>query len=435
MKKRVVIIGAMGRDLHNYLMYFKNNPEYEVVAFTNTQIPTLKHNKIPKIITGNKEIPIHPEEELSWLIKHYKIDEAVLSYSDLSAKEVIDKASIVLAAGANFKLLGPNNTMIKSKRPLICVNATRTGAGKGTIVRYILDILKKLGKKPVVLRHPMSYNRHLEKQIVQRFENYDDLDKFETSIEEREEYQPYIDKGYIVYAGIDYRKILKKAEQEGNFITYEGGNNDISFFQPDLYITVVDPLRPEGLFSYPGETNLLLADIIIINKTNLAKKDEIIKIIQNIKKINPKAIIIKGNSIIHVDKPELIKNKSVLVIEDSPSVTHGSLGYAAGYMAAKNFGAKSIVDPRPYLIGFLKNIFKKYKQIENVLPSTGYNKKELKELEETINKIKCDSIIFGTLCDLTKIMKINKPIAKVSYKFEELDNQPKLLNIIKNKFE
>lgn len=423
----------MGRDLHNYIMYFKDNPIYEVVAFTNTQIPTLKHNKIPKIITEDKEIPIHPEEELSWLIKHYNINECVLSYSDLSAKELSDKASIVLAAGADFKLLGPNSTMIKSQKPLICINATRTGAGKGTIARYFLNILKKLNKNPTVIRHPMTYNRKLEKQIVQRFSNYNDLDKFETTLEEREEYQPYIDNGYIVYAGVNYKFILKKAEKESDFIVYEGGNNDISFFKPDLYVTVVDPLRIDGLFSYPGETNVRLADILIINKVNLVKNKDIYLLISEIKKINNKAQIIKGNSIISVDKPNLIRNKNVLVIEDSPTVTHGYLGYAAGYIAAKKFKARKIIDPRPYAVGSFKEIFKKYKHIKNVLPSTGYDKNELDDLEKTINNSKCDSVIFGTPCDLTKVIKINKPIVKVNYFFEEI-GKPKLLKIIKNKF-
>lgn len=424
-------MGSAGRDYHNYLTYYKNNPIYEVIAFTvASQIPSLRHNKFPKKLAGKKSIPIHPESELPWLIKHYKIDEVVLSYSDLSHAEVIDKASIVLASGADFKLIGPHLTMLGSKKPLIAICATRTGAGKGTIARKILEILRELKLKPIAIRHPMPYSRRLEEQIVQRFKTYNDLKKHKTTIEEREEYQPYIDQGYIIYSGIDYKKILKRAEKECNIVVFESGNNDISFFRPDLYVVVADPLRVEGLYSYPGEANVRLADLIIINKCNTAKIKDINLLINNIKKINPKVPIIKGDSIIKIDKPELVKNKSVLVIEDSPTVTHGSLGYSAGYIAAKNYKAKNIVNPRPHAVGFFKEVYKTYPHIKNVLPSTGYEKKELKDLERTINRIKCDTIILGTPCDLTKLIKINKPIAKVSYVFKEI-GKPRLKNFIK----
>ncbi len=425
-------MGSAGRDYHNYLTYYKNNPIYEVVAFTAaSQIPSLKHNKFPKQLAGKKSIPIHPESELPWLIKHYKIDEVVLSYSDLSHAEVVDKASIVLANGADFKLIGSHRTMLKSKKPLIAVCATRTGAGKGTIARKILSILKEFKFKPICIRHPMPYLTHLEKQRVQRFKSYNDLKKHKTTIEEREEYQPYIDQGYTIYSGIDYKRILKRAEKEGNIIVFESGNNDISFFKPDLYVVVADPLRVEGLYSYPGEANVRLADLIIINKCNTAKHKDIKILIEKIKKINPKVPIIKGNSIISVDKPELVKGKSVLVIEDSPTVTHGSLGYSAGYIAAKKYKAKKIVNPKPYAIGFFKEIYKEYPHIKNVLPSTGYEKKELKDLEKTINRVKCDTVVFGTLCDLTKIININKPIVKVNYVFEEI-GKSNLEKVLKN---
>ena len=414
-------MGSAGRDYHNYLRYYKNNPKYEVVAFTAaSQIPSLRHNVFPKILAGKKSIPIHPESELQSLIKRYKIDEVALSYSDLSHAEVIDKASIVLASGADFKLIGPNQTMIKSKKPLIAVCATRTGAGKGTIARKILQILKGFKIKPVILRHPMPYSKRLEEQIVQRFVSYDDLDKNKCTIEEREEYQPYIDQGYTVYAGIDYTKIIRRAERDGKVIVFESGNNDLSFFKPDLYIVVADPLRIDGLYSYPGEANVRLADLIIINKCNTAKSKDISLLIKNIKKINPKVPIIKGNSVISVDKLELIKGKSVLVIEDSPTVTHGSLGYSAGYIAAKKYKAKKIINPKPYAVGFLKKIFKEYPHIKDVLPSTGYEKNELRDLEKTINRINCNTVILGTPCDLTKIIKIKKPIVRVSYVFEEI---------------
>src|SRR3989344_4776368 len=427
-------MGASGRDFHNFLIYFKNNPQYQVVGFTQAQIPGIEKRSFPKSLAGRlykKNIPFYPEEKLAELIPKLKVDEVVLAYSDLSHKEVMDKASIVLAAGANFRLLGPRDTMLTSKKPLIAVCATRTGAGKGTIARKVLEILKELKVKVVVLRHPMPYSRHLEKEIVQRFETYNDLKKQRTTIEEREEYEPYINQKYIVYAGVDYRKIIKKAEKEGDVMVFESGNNDLSFFKPDLYIVVADPLRIEGLYSYPGEANIRLADVIIINKCNATKLNNIRLLIENIKKINQKAPIIKGNSVITVDNPELIKGKSVLVIEDSPTITHGSLRYSAGSIAAKKYKAKKIINPKLYAIGVFKEIYKKYPHIKNVLPSTGYNKEELEDLEKTINNCKCDTIVLGTPCDLTKVIKITKPVVRVNYKFEEI-GEKQLVSFVKN---
>lgn len=416
-------MGAAGRDLHNFLTYFKDNPEYKVVCFTATQIPGIEHRTVPPILTGKlypDGIPMHPEKELPELIKKYDADQVILAYSDLSRNDVMKKASKVLAYGADFRLMGPKYTMLKSKKPLVSVCATRTGAGKGTISRKVLDILRKR-YKPVVIRHPMPYGV-LTKQVCQRFANYDDLDANECTIEEREEYTPYIDMGLIVYAGVDYKKILEEAEKEADIIVFEGGNNDFSFFRPDLYITVVDPLRPRGLYSYPGEVNVRMADVIVISKLNAVTDKTIVeRLIKKITKMNPKANIIKGDSVISVDKPELVKDKSVLVIEDAPTVTHGALGYSAGYVAANNYKARNIIDPRPYAEGTLKDIFKKFPHIKNVLPSMGYTKEELKDLEITINKAKCDTVVFGTMADLRKIIKINKPVARVSYEFREVE--------------
>jgi len=323
-KRRIILLGAAGRDYHNFLVYYKDNPYYEVVAFTQAQIPDIEKRSFPKELAGRlykKNIPFYPEEKLPELIRQLNIDEVVLSYSDLSHEEVMHKASITLAAGASFRLLGPKDTMLKSKIPLISVCATRTGAGKGTVARYILKILNDVGKHPVALRHPMPYARNLLTEVAQRFSSYKDLNRYQSTVEEREEYQPYIDWGYTVFAGIDYKKIIKMAEQEGDVIVYESGNNDLSFFRSDLYIVVADPLRPDGLSSYPGEANVRLADIVVINKVNATSSNAVNSMERQIRRLNGKAQIIKAKSVITTDRPELIKDKRVLVIEDSPTVT------------------------------------------------------------------------------------------------------------------
>jgi len=434
-KKKVIILGAAGRDFHNFNVYFRDNPNYEVVAFTATQIPGIEGRKYPKELAGKyypNGIPIFSEEKLMELIKKYDVHEVVFAYSDVDKQYVIDKALLCLSLGASFRLLGPKETMLKSNKPIIVVSASRTGAGKSTVVQRIIDILKPQNKIFVAIRHPMPYGI-LKNQILQKFTKESDLIEQNCTIEEIEEYLPYIRRGITVYSGVDYKKILTEAEKESDLIIFECGNNDFSFIKPNLWIVVVDPLRTGGLFSYPGEVNVRNADLVIINKINLVTRSQI-KIIENaVRKLNKSALIIKARSDISVDKPNLIKNKRVLVIEDSPTVTHGSLGYAAGYMAAKKWKAEEIVDPKKYATGYLKKVYKEYKHLKNVLPSLAYNRKQLKDLEDTINKVSCDSVILGTPADLRILIKINKPVVQVSYKLKELNASLKnsVLNFIR----
>ncbi|RLE85683.1 MAG: GTPase [Thermoprotei archaeon] len=433
-KRKVIIMGAAGRDFHNFNVYFRDNEEYEVVAFTAAQIPNITDRKYPPELSGSlypNGIPIYPENMLYDLIKKYNVDEVVLSYSDLLYDEVMRKASIALSAGADFKLLSVKNTMLKSNKPVISVCAARTGAGKSTVSRRIARLLKKYGIKFVVIRHPMPYG-DLRKQTWQRFETFEDLDKHECTIEEREEYEPHIREGNIVYAGVDYEKILSEAEKEAQVILWDGGNNDWSFYVSDLYITVVDPLRPgHELLSYPGEVNVRLADVIIINKVGIAKNEDVEKVIKNVKRINDKAIIIKANSEVSVDNPELIKGRRVLVVEDGPTVTHGGLPYAAGYVAAVKYGAKEIINPRDFAVGSIKTAYDKYSHIGPVLPALGYGRKQMKELEETINKIDCDAMVLGTPSDISRYLNIKIPVVKVFYELKEL-GKPDLEDIIKD---
>ncbi|RLE66873.1 MAG: GTPase [Thermoprotei archaeon] len=431
-RKRVIIMGAAGRDFHNFNVYYRNRPEYEVVAFTASQIPNISDRKYPPELSGPlypNGIPIYPEEMLPDLIKKYGINEVVLSYSDLLYEEVMYKASIVLSSGADFRLLSVKNTTLKTNKPVISVCAARTGAGKSTVSRRIARILKNHGVKFVIVRHPMPYG-DLRKQIVQRFEKIEDLDKYECTIEEREEYEPHLREGNVVYAGVDYERIIAEAEKEAEVILWDGGNNDWSFFETSLYITVVDPLRPgHELNSFPGEVNVHLADVVIINKVNSAKKEDVEKVIKNIKKINKKAIIIRALSEVSVDNPSLIENKRVLVIEDGPSVTHGGLPYGAGYIAALKYGAKEIIDPRPYAIGSIGYAYKKYTHLGPVLPALGYGKKQMEELEKTINSIDCDAIVLGTPSDISRYIHLKAPVVHVFYELKEID-KPDLEDII-----
>lgn len=418
-RKKVIIAGAAGRDFHNFNIVFRDNPDYEVVCFTATQIPSIENRRYPPELSGElypDGIPIYPEEKLPELIKENDVDMVVLAYSDLSYSYVMERSAIVNAAGADFVLMGPKSTMLKSKKPVIAVTAVRTGCGKSQISRKIFEILSEKGLKVVSIRHPMPYNRDLTTQIMQRFSSYDDLDRYDCTIEEREEYEPYIDMGGVVYAGVDYQKILENAENEADIIIWDGGNNDFPFIKPDLWITVADPHRPGHEISYyPGEVNFRSAHVIIINKANTAKRENIEKIKENAKKINPDAKIIEGISDIIVEKPEKIKGKRVLVIEDGPTTTHGGVGYGAGYIASVENGAKEIIDPRPFAVGSIVETFKKYAHLSKVLPAMGYGEEQIKELEETINRCDADVVVSGTPIDLNRILNVNKPIVRVRY--------------------
>ena len=418
-RKKVIIMGAAGRDFHNFNVVFRENPDYEVVCFTATQIPSIEGRLYPPELSGElypDGIPIYPESDLPKLIKEKDVDVVVLAYSDLSYEYVMQRSAIVNSAGADFMLLGPKSTMLKSKKPVIAVTAVRTGCGKSQISRKIFEIISKKGLKPVSIRHPMPYDEDLTTQIVQRFASYEDLDRYNCTIEEREEYEPYIDMGGVVYAGVDYQKILERAEKEADIIIWDGGNNDFPFIKPDLWITVADPHRAGHETSYyPGEVNFRSADVIVINKVNTAKKEDIDKIKDNVTSLNPDAKIIEAISEIEVDDPEMIKGKRVLVIEDGPTATHGGMNYGAGYFAAMENKAKEIVDPRPFAVGSIVETFRKYPHLSKVLPAMGYGKEQIKELEETINRCDADVVVSGTPIDLSRILNVNKPIVRVRY--------------------
>ncbi len=421
-RKKVIIMGAAGRDFHNFNTFFRDNSEYEVIGFTATQIPNIEERKYPKELAGElypDGIPIFPENELTSLIKDKNVEFVVFSYSDVSHTYVMHKASEVLAAGAHYLLLGSKDTMLKSKKPIIAICAVRTGSGKSQTTRRVTDILAAHGKKVVVIRHPMPYG-DLKEQIVQRFSKYEDLEKHKCTIEEREEYEPHIEKGIVVYAGVDYEKILREAENEADVILWDGGNNDIPFYKPDLHIVVLDPLRAgHELLYHPGETNLRMCDVAIINKIDSAKKADVEKVRKNIKDVNPDATIIEANSPVSVDKPDLIKDKKVLVIEDGPTLTHGGMSYGAGFVAAERAGVQAVVDPRPFAVRTIKETFNKYPQTGKILPAMGYGEEQIKDLEETINSSPVDAVIIATPIDLSKLIKINKPSVRVKYKLEE----------------
>ncbi len=425
-------MGAAGRDFHNFNVFYKDNEGYEVVAFTATQIPNIADRKYPSELAGRlypDGIPIYDEKELTGLIKEYKVDDVVFSYSDVPHEYVMHKASEVQAAGANFIILGAEQTMLKSKVPVIAVCAVRTGCGKSAATRRICQILKEAGKKVVAIRHPMPYG-DLVKQKAQRFETYEDLTLHDCTIEEMEEYEPHIEQETIVYAGVDYEAILRKAENEADIIIWDGGNNDLPFYKPDVHITLVDPHRAgHEVTFYPGETNLILADIIIISKEEYADAENIIKVKENIKKTNPNASIIDASLHITVENLERIKGRRVLAVEDGPTVTHGGMTYGAAVMAAREYGASMLVDPRPFAFGSIKETFNKYPDINNLLPAMGYDRKQILELEETINQTDCDIVITGTPIDLGRIIKINKPIVRAKYELQELI-KPGLSDII-----
>ncbi|MEE8632415.1 MAG: cyclic 2,3-diphosphoglycerate synthase [Candidatus Bathyarchaeia archaeon] len=436
-KTKVVIMGAAGRDFHNFNVYYRDNPAYEVVAFTATQIPGIEKRRYPPDLAGTdypQGIPIYPEEELPKIIHNHNVSEVVFAYSDVPHEYVMHKASLVLSCGADFRLMGPASTMLESKVPVVSVCAVRTGSGKSQTSRKVAAILKKMGLRVAVVRHPMPYG-DLSKQVWQRFTSYEDLDIHKCTIEEREEYEPHIDKGIVVFAGVDYGRILREAEKEADIVVWDGGNNDVSFYRPDLLIVVADPHRAgHELSYYPGEVNLRMANLIVINKVDSAKP-ELVKIVRrNIKKVNPEATIIEAASPITVDNPDLIKGKRVLVIEDGPTLTHGGMAYGAGVIAAKNLGATEIVDPRPYAVGSISQAFKKFQQLGPLLPALGYGEEQIRELEDTINKTPCDTVLVGTPIDLTRVLKINKPATRASYRLQE-SGSPTLEEILKKRFQ
>lgn len=433
-KRKVIIMGAAGRDFHNFNQYFKDNEEYEVVAFTATQIPNIFDRKYPSALAGklyHQGIPIYPESGLENLIKTTNVDLVVFAYSDVGYEYVMHKSALVNSCGADFMLMGTKSTQVKSTKPVVSVCAIRTGCGKSQTTRKVFNILKDMGKKIVVIRHPMPYGNLVE-QKVQRFATFEDLDKYKCTIEEREEYEPHIVNNTVVYAGVDYEAILREAEKEADIIIWDGGNNDISFYKTDLQITVVDPHRAgHELKYYAGEINLRLADVVVINKIDSADISDINTVRENIQKINPKAIVIDAASPISVDKPDVIKGKRVLVVEDGPTLTHGEMKFGAGVVAARKFGCKDLVDPRPFTVGTITQTFKKYHDIGMLLPAMGYSHQQVKDLEETINKTDCDSVILATPIDLNKIINIDKPTARVKYDLQEI-GYPDFDDVLKN---
>jgi len=431
--KKVIIMGAAGRDFHNFNVYFRNNPAYKVVAFTATQIPDIEGRKYPAELAGKlypKGIPIYAEADLDSLIRENKVDDVHFAYSDVPHEYVMNKASQVMAVGANFVLLGPDDTMIKSRKPVVSVCAVRTGSGKSQTSRKVALLLKAKGRKVAAIRHPMPYG-DLVKQKVQRYAAYSDLDKHECTIEEREEYEPHIDQGIIVYAGVDYGAILKQAEKEADVILWDGGNNDFSFYKSDLEIVVADPHRAGHELRYhPGETNFRRAQVIVINKMDTAPQDQVDIVLANIKKFNPKAKVIRANSKLTVEDGGAIAGKRVLVIEDGPTLTHGGMKYGAGIVAAQKYGAAEIIDPRPYAVGSIKKTFEKYSHLDKVLPAMGYGEKQTRELDETIDRIDCDLIVSGTPIDLKRVITPNKRILRVRYELEEIGS-PTLKDVLK----
>lgn len=435
MVEKTIIMGAAGRDFHNFNVYFRDNERYDVIGFTATQIPDIEGRQYPAELAGAlypNGIPIYSDETLADLIRDNAVDLVAFSYSDVPHTEVMHKASVVTAAGADFIIIGASYTMLKSSKKIISVCAVRTGCGKSQTSRKIVQILKSIGKKVVTVRHPMPYG-DLTRQVVQRFASYEDMDRQKCTIEEREEYEPVVRMGAVIYAGIDYEKILREAEKEADVIVWDGGNNDTPFFKPDIHIVVFDPHRAGHETNYhPGETNMLMADIAVINKVDSASSENIDKVRQTIVSHNPKATIVLAESELIAEDPDRIKGQRVLVIEDGPTLTHGEMAYGAGVIAARRFGAAELVDPRPYLVGTLKETFAKYPNIGTLLPAMGYSQKQIKDLEETINCTDCDLVVSATPIDLLQLVSINKPTVRIRYEYKD-NGQPTLADIIKEK--
>jgi len=417
-KVRVIIVGAAGRDFHDFNTFWRNDPRYEVVAFTAAQIPDIHGRTYPPELCGERYpngIPIEPEEKLAELIKKHNVDQVAMAYSDLPHIEVMHKASLVNAAGADFRIMGTKHTMLESTKPVIAVCAVRTGCGKSQTSRAITTVLKSMGKRVAAVRHPMPYG-DLRKQICQRFATLEDMDTHDCTIEEREEYEPHIAAGNVIYAGVDYEKILREAEKEADVVLWDGGNNDMSFYKPDLYVVVADPHRPgHELSYYPGETNTRLADVVVINKVGTADPKNVDLVEANVRKVNPKARIIRAQSPVTVEDPAAIAGKRVLVVEDGPTLTHGEMTYGAAHVAARAHGAAAIIDPRPFAVGSIKRTFEKYTHVTEVLPAMGYGDKQMSELEQSINASDADLVLIGTPIDLGKLLDINKPSMRVRY--------------------
>jgi predicted GTPase len=429
-------MGAAGRDFHNFNTFFRENDAYEVVAFTATQIPGIEGRRYPPALAGRlypEGIPIHDEKDLVRIIKAHQVDEVVFSYSDVTHEYVMHKASIVLAAGADYRLMGAKATQIKSSKPVVSICAVRTGCGKSQTTRHVVSALRSLGLKVVSIRHPMPYG-DLAKQAVQRFADYSDLDKYECTIEEREEYEPHIDLGAVIYAGVDYEAILREAEKEADVIVWDGGNNDIPFYVSDLHIVVADPHRPGHELAYhPGETNFRMADVIVINKMDTADYTNILRVMDNVRAANPGALIVEAASPIFVHNPEAIRGRRVLVIEDGPTLTHGEMAYGAGVVAANRFGAAEIIDPRPFAVRSIAATYEKYPGTGRVLPAMGYGEQQMRDLEETINNCDADVVIAATPIDLTRVISVRLPMERVRYELQVIGS-PTLADILAEKF-
>ncbi len=435
--KRVIIMGAAGRDFHNFNLVFRDNPAYRVVAFTATQIPDIEGRLYPPELAGQfypEGIPIYPEDDLPDLIRQLDADEVVFAYSDVSHEYVMHKASIALAAGADFRFQGPKSTMLEAEVPVVAVCAARTGSGKSQTTRRVASILGRAGKRVVVVRHPMPYG-DLRQQVCQRFASYADLDRYQCTIEEREEYEPHLDRGIVVYAGVDYAHILAQAQAEADVLLWDGGNNDVPFFRPDLHIVVVDPHRAGHEVRYhPGETNVRMADVVVINKIDTADLDAVSRVRDNIQAVNPRATIVEAASPIFVEDPEAIRGKRVLVVEDGPTLTHGEMAYGAGVVAARRFGAAEIVDPRPYAVGSIAKTYATYPNTGPVLPAMGYSQTQIAELEATIRATPCDLVIAATPIDLRRLINVDKPVDRVRYELQEI-GRPTLEDVLNTRFD
>lgn len=433
---RVMIMGAAGRDFHNFNVFFRGQERYQVVAFTATQIPNIEGRLYPPILAGPhypQGIPIYPEEELDELIVKKKIDQVVFAYSDVPHEYVMHKASQVLAAGADYRLMGAEGTMLESAKPVVAICAVRTGCGKSQTTRRVSDILQAMGKRVVVVRHPMPYGS-LVAQICQRYGDYGDLARYNCTIEEREEFEPHIDRGVVVYAGVDYEQILREAEKEADVILWDGGNNDLPFFKPDVHLVLTDPHRAGHELRYhPGEANLRLADAVVINKIDTADLDDVVVVRENVRRVNPEAIIVEAASPITVQDPEAIRGKRVLVIEDGPTLTHGEMAYGAGVVAARRFGADEIIDPRPYAVRSIRDTFEKYPATGSLLPAMGYGEEQRMDLEDTIANTPAELVLIATPIDLRRVINIQQPSQRVGYELQEI-GQPTLVDVLEEKF-